>query len=79
MEKGVMVALGEMVHTLRRRKGWSQHQLAAAIDASPTTVSNIEKGKVSTIHLGHLLGLAVALNTSPNALLGWVEEKRSDE
>lgn len=76
MDKEFMQALGERVHTLRRRKGESQQEIAFAVGASPTTISNIEKGKVGTITLDHLLGLARELGVSPNELLGWHEERK---
>lgn len=79
MSKDVMRQLGEKVGLLRRRKRLSQKMLAAAIQSSPTTVSNIEQGKLSGLHLDHLLGLARALEVSPNDLLGWPEERKPED
>lgn len=73
MDKEFMQRLGEKVHTLRRRKDVSQAEIAKAIGASPTTISNIEKGKVGAITLDHLMGLTRELGISPNELLGWGE------
>ncbi len=76
MSKAVMKALGLRVGMLRRSKDLSQKQLADAISASPTTVSNIEQGKLTGLHLDHLLGLVTVLEISPNELLGWTEPER---
>jgi DNA-binding Xre family transcriptional regulator len=73
MSKEIMEELGLRVGMLRRRKKLSQKALAEAIASSPTTVSNIEQGKLTGLHLDHLIGLAQVLETSPNELLGWKE------
>ena len=70
MDDTTMRQLGERVHMLRRRLRLSQKELADAIGASPTTVSNLEQGKLSTLHLSHLIGLARVLHMSTDRLLG---------
>jgi transcriptional regulator with XRE-family HTH domain len=71
MSREIMRELGLRVGLLRRRKHLSQQELAARVAASPTTISNIEQGKMTGLHLDHLVGLAQVLETSPNDLLGW--------
>jgi transcriptional regulator with XRE-family HTH domain len=71
MSNAMMRELGLRVGMLRRRKHLSQERLASLVAASPTTISNIEQGKLNGLHLDHLVGLALALETSPNDLLGW--------
>jgi transcriptional regulator with XRE-family HTH domain len=71
MSREIMRELGLRVGMLRRRKHLSQQELAARVAASPTTISNIEQGKMTGLHLDHLVGLAQVLETSPNELLGW--------
>ena len=71
MSREIMRELGLRVGLLRRRKHLSQQELAARVAASPTTISNIEQGKMTGLHLDHLVGLALVLETSPNDLLGW--------
>ncbi|HEY5871254.1 MAG TPA: helix-turn-helix transcriptional regulator [Candidatus Tectomicrobia bacterium] len=65
-----MQELGERVHVLRRRQRLSQKALADVVGASPTTISNLEQGKLGTIHIDHLVALAHHLNVSTDYLLG---------
>jgi len=65
----LMQGLGERVHQMRRRLHMSQKALADQIGASPTTISNLEQGKLSTIHTAHLVALARALACTTDYLL----------
>lgn len=48
----------------------TQDQLAAKASLSPIAISKFETG-VNLPQIENLMALAFALNTSPNALLGW--------
>lgn len=43
--------LGSLVRSERKRRGWSQRELAERVGVSPLWVSNFERGK-STAHIG---------------------------
>jgi transcriptional regulator with XRE-family HTH domain len=83
MSLSTMQRLGEQVHLLRRRQRLSQKALADAVGASPTTISNLEQGKLGTIHIDHLVALAQQLGVSIDSLLGMArvegEERRTTE
>jgi transcriptional regulator with XRE-family HTH domain len=83
MSLSTMQRLGEQVHLLRRRQRLSQKALADAVGASPTTISNLEQGKLGTIHIDHLVALAQQLGVSIDYLLGMArpegEERRTTE
>lgn len=72
-----MVTLGEEVLRLRRRKGLLQAELAKLAGMSTTTLSNIEKKKLPSITVEHLMALAEHLEASPNILLGQADEMRT--
>jgi transcriptional regulator with XRE-family HTH domain len=75
MSYEVMKELGKKVYVARHLRRMSQYELGEKITASPTTISNIENGKLRSLHLDHLLGLVRVLKVSPNELLGWEEER----
>lgn len=72
-----MQHLGEEVHRERRRRKWSQKELAQRVDMSPSTLSNLETGKLRTITIVHLLALARAFGRSIDSLLGQAEEPQA--
>ena len=46
--------LGTLVRSKRRKREWSQKELAAQVGVSPLWISNFERGK-STAHIGLVL------------------------
>jgi transcriptional regulator with XRE-family HTH domain len=58
------------LHRERRRRKWSQKKLAQRVDMSPSTLSNLETGKLRTITIVHLLALARTFGRSIDSLLG---------
>ena len=70
-----MQHLGEEVHRERRRRKWSQKELAQRVDMSPSTLSNLETGKLRTITIVHLLALARTFGRSIDSLLGEEESQ----
>ena len=55
---------------LRRRRMWTQGELAGEAGVSPTTVSGIESGRIGSPHFGTLRKLARALDVESETLLG---------
>lgn len=65
-----MTDIGARVENARRLRMWTQSRLAREAGLSPTTVSNIETGKIGRPHFGTLGKLALALGVAPENLLG---------
>src|SRR5262245_28941523 len=65
-----MQMLAWRVYGLRRHQRHSQASLAKEANTRPTTMSNIEQAKMTTITVEHLVALAQVLGTTPNYLLG---------
>jgi ribosome-binding protein aMBF1 (putative translation factor) len=65
--------LGERVLLERRRKKWSQAELATKANINRTIIPEIEHGRKPALSIETLGSLALALDMSPNELLGWEE------
>lgn len=63
-----LVTIGLRIQELRRRKGWSQSDLASASDLDRTYVSGVERGKQNP-SIGVLMKLAEALESPIDSLL----------
>jgi methanogenic corrinoid protein MtbC1/DNA-binding XRE family transcriptional regulator len=63
-----LITIGLGVQEMRRRKGWSQSELAAAADLDRTYISGVERGK-QNLSLGVLVRLAEALGEPIEAFL----------
>ncbi len=61
--------IGERLLRARRLKMWTQGKLASEAGVSPTTVSGIESGRISSPHFGTVRKLAVALDVDPRGLI----------
>ncbi len=61
-EQELKVLFGNNIKQQRKRKNWSQEELAEKIGVSRNTVSDIEKGQ-DFVGAKTLLNLAVALDT----------------
>lgn len=62
----------------RKENGYSQADLADALNVDIKTVGNWERGKTLP-DIEQLWKCAKALNTDPNDLLGWYEEHPEDK
>ena len=69
-----MQALGERVLLLRRRRGWSQNELARQAGVDTMVISRLERGDKKRLEIVPLVRLATALGVSPNDLLAWEEK-----
>ena len=63
--------LGERLLLARRRRGLSQGDLSKLAPCDLSLVSRIERGVKPSLSVEVLCRLALALDTSPNDLLGW--------
>lgn len=68
--------LGERLREVRRRRDWTQAELAEKVGATPSQISSYEGGKVAP-SAGVLLTLAQALGVSADMLLGNQVEARA--
>lgn len=66
--------LSERIKLLRKKKGLSLEQLAEAVGTSRQTIHRYENGIITNIPHEKIEGLALALGTTPSALMGWEEE-----
>ena len=66
--------LGERVHLLRRRVGWTQRELGAIAKINPNNVARIERSDIKDPGGQLIARLAKALGTSTDYLLGLTEE-----
>ena len=74
-----MSDIGKRIRILREKKGLSQEELAHLMGyASKTTITKIETG-VNDIPQNKIVRFAECLDTSPAALMGWVEQKESEK
>lgn len=64
-----MEELGLVIHMLRRRKGWTQAELARRVDTSGEYISQLETGARTNPSAQLLTRLAVALDTTPDYML----------
>ena len=62
-------ALGNRILKEREAKGMSQQRLAALVPLDPSNISHIERG-TGRVSLNSLMKIAIALETTPNQLLG---------
>jgi transcriptional regulator with XRE-family HTH domain len=63
-----MAQLGGNVQRLRRRRGWTQEQLAELTGLDLSYAQRVERGQVN-VTLGTLVTFADALSVAPGALL----------
>jgi transcriptional regulator with XRE-family HTH domain len=66
--------LGRRIMSARMRRGVRQAELAREIGISPTSLSLIEKGRVSDPHVSVIRKIALALRVSADFLLGIDED-----
>jgi transcriptional regulator with XRE-family HTH domain len=71
-----MQAVGERVLLLRRRRGLSQHALAAKAGVDVMTISRLERGDKKRLEIKSLARLAQALGVTTDHLLGLDTPKR---
>ena len=72
-----MSKIGNRIRNLREKNGLSQEELALRVGyTSKSTIAKIETG-VNDIPQNKIVLFAESLNTSPAALMGWVDEEVS--
>jgi transcriptional regulator with XRE-family HTH domain len=78
MERDIKQITGERITVLRRRKGWTQPELAKRAKMGATTLNRIENGHQAT-STEKLAALARILGTSTDYLLGLSENADSEQ
>lgn len=69
---------GDRIRQLRESKSLTQEDLARLLNTKRQTISKYEKNIVTNIPSDKLEELAKVLNTTPEFILGWDEEKPTD-
>lgn len=67
-KNATLVELGKRIRNLRKRKGWTQTDMAVCLDMGRTHISDIEQGK-REIGVITLQVIARGLNTKMSELL----------
>ena len=66
---------GERIKALRKAKGITQIEMARLLSTTKQTISKYENGIVTNIPSDRVEALATILETTPEYILGWEEEK----
>ena len=66
---------GERIRDLRKAKGITQIEMARLLSTTKQTISKYENGIVTNIPSDRVEALATILETTPEYILGWEEEK----
>lgn len=70
--------IGDRIKARRKELKMSADELAARIGKDRSTIFRYEKGDIEKLPLDILEPIADALNTSPQYLMGWEEEKKKN-
>ena len=70
---------GERIKELRKEKGITAEDLAKSLGVSPATIYRYERGDIEKVPVDILKGIAVALNTTPEYLMGWSDKNEMSE
>ena len=73
------MTLGERIHLLRRRLGWTQRELAQLAHINTNTLARLERDEIRDPGSQLVLRLARALNTSTDYLLGREEDEDAED
>jgi transcriptional regulator with XRE-family HTH domain len=65
------IRIGRILRSLRRRRGWTQSQLAELVDLSQQAISLIERGHSSTLAAGTLRRVFGALDARWEPVVSW--------
>lgn len=75
MEKG----MAQRIMKLRKEKGLTLEQVAAVVGVGKSTVRKWENGIIANMRRDKIAGLAKALGTTPEYLMGWEEKENSPD
>ena len=78
MKKDTNVSIGDRIKQLRESLGLSQVQLADSISVSKQTLYKYENNIVTNIPSDKIEALAYKLHTTPQYIMGWDSEEKSD-
>lgn len=69
-----MIDIGKRIKTRRKELGISAEDLADTIGKDKTTVYRYERGAIEKVPTSVLVGIAKALHTTPEYLMGWEDD-----
>ena len=69
--------IGDNIRALRKAKGMTLDELAAAVGTSKQNIHRYERGIILNSPSDKIVAIAEALGTSPSALMGWGEAEES--
>lgn len=72
-----MSILGSRIKELRKKQNLSAEELAAKVGVSPATIYRYESSDIQNMGSDKLWPIAVALNTTPDYLLGRIDDYRT--
>lgn len=70
--------IGERVLLARRRSGMTQHDLAARVQMSPTSINRLERG-LQSVYAEGIGAIAETLGVSADYLLGLADDDPEEE
>ena len=71
--------INENIKKLRNDRGLTLEQMGKMVGVSKQTIQRYESGQITTIPYDKIVALAVALQVSPSALMGWEAPKSKSE
>ena len=74
-----MAPFGERVAKERKKRGWTQQELAAQAHVTYETINRIENGKHAEPRIYVAVALAKALGVTVDYLVGMYEEEKDSE
>ncbi len=66
---------GDHLRSIRKKKGYTQHQFAELLDISPEYVSKIENGRAGNLGISTICNIADQLGMTTDYILGRIDLK----
>ena len=74
-----MMTIGDRIKIRRKHLGMSADELGRRLGKDRSTIYRYEKGDIENLPLDILEPIAVALNTTPQYLMGWEEVQKNND
>ena len=72
------MTVGQKIKKMRLNKNMTQDELAIKINTTKQTIHKYENGIISNIPSSKISDIAKALDTTPDYLMGWSSESKSE-
>lgn len=72
------MTVGQRIKKMRLNKNMTQDELAIKINTTKQTIHKYENGIISNIPSSKISDIAKALDTTPDYLMGWSSESKSE-